>query len=126
MSDDEPSWHEQAREFFKDPQGSVIGIVATWIIAGVISTTQGGVAIVMTVLEVLVDAIDILAEALVSQFFVIGEVWTAVAGIVEQLFVTVVTASGPFAFLWGALLTMVVLVAIANVIKVAIRVIPVT
>lgn len=120
------SWIEEAKEFFADPAGSVIEIVATWILSGIISLFQSLIAIGVTIVETLLIPIFVLSETIADVIGRIGSVWLNVVSVFDNLFVTIIEASGPLALPVTAVLIFATLLAMGIVVRTAIRVIPIT
>lgn len=71
-----PGWlsssSDTLREFARDPSGFVIGIVATWIVGGVLLVGRTIVDSVLLAFDVVVNALELVAGAIVGALASVG------------------------------------------------------
>ena len=133
LPDSKPSWWSQAASFFDNPVSTVRDWVSgAWlrrqiagiIVGGLISFYLGALAYLRAVFVIMrgavVDVQQALSNALEALFAPLLDIVT----ILQELFISVTVAAGPFAFLVGFVVFAFAGIALSVVASTLIRVIP--
>ena len=124
-----PAWlsssSDTLREFARDPSGFVIGIVATWIVGGILMVGRTVVDSVLLAFDVVVNAFALVADAIVGALASVGLPVLEFAGGVSGFVAGLADVAGPLAPVIAVAVVVILVVGTFRALKTVLLGIPV-